>query len=446
MSFIQGFWWGLVAIGPLILFHELGHYVVARLCGVKVLRFSIGLGKVLWSRRVGPDQTEWAISAIPLGGYVKFLDDRDPATAATKPEDLPREFTRQSVWRRIAIVAAGPIANFILAIAVFAGLYMHGVPEVSTRLRPVAETSASWQAGLRGDDNITAVNGVGVPSWTDLRVEVIKAALDKAELRLDVTQPHGGHYSATVPASVTSQLKVDGDVMEALGLDTFMGPAVVRELIPGSPAQAAGVRLGDVLTRIDGKPLRDARELVETIQKIGVRPTTLAVTRDGAELEVAITPRRDPESGRVVIGVKPAAERERIIVKAGLRAALYKATVGTWDQALMQLKMIGKIVTGALSWKNVTGIITIADYASQTAHAGAVVFLSFVASISISLGVMNLLPIPVLDGGHLLYYSLEVLTGRPLPERFTEYAQRAGVVLLMMLMSLAIFNDVGRYL
>jgi regulator of sigma E protease len=446
MNFVQAVWWCLVAIGPLILFHELGHYTVARLCGVKVLRFSIGLGKVVWSRRFGPDQTEWAISAIPLGGYVKFLDDRDPATAATNEVDARREFTRQNVWRRIAIVAAGPVANFILAIAVFSALFMHGVPEVSTRLRPVAETSASWQAGLRGDDRVTAANGVAVPSWSELRLEVIKAALDKSELRLDVTQPHGGQYSATVPASVMSQLKVDGDVMEALGLDSFMGPAVVRELTAGSPAQKAGVRPGDVLTRIDGKPMRDARELVETIQKIGTHPMTVVLTRDGAELELAITPQRDRESGRAVIGVRPGAERERITIKAGLGAALYKGAVGTWDQALMQLKMIGKIITGALSWKNVTGIITIADYASQTAHAGALVFLSFVASISISLGVMNLLPIPVLDGGHLLYYSLEVLTGRPLPERFTEYAQRAGVVLLMMLMSLAIFNDLGRYL
>jgi regulator of sigma E protease len=435
----------LLAIGPLILFHELGHYAVARLCGVKVLRFSIGMGKIVWSRRFGPDQTEWAISALPLGGYVKFLDNRDPETAATTEADMKREFTSQNVWRRIAIVIAGPLANFILAIAVFAGLYMYGVPDAATKLRYMPETSAAAQAGLREGQRITAVNGVAVAAWSDLRFEVLKAALDKAEIRFDVLEAGGGRFSAVIPAQVSAKLNVESDLLGTLGLAAYRAPPVIGEVSEG-PAKRAGLKTGDQISAIDGKAVHDNIDFIKAIRASSGRSLQLSLLRAGQPQALVLTPQVDPASKQAMIQSEVISSPEMVTVPAGLLTAVSRAANTTWDQSVMQLKMIGKIITGALSWKNVTGVLTIADYASKTASAGAVVFLSFVAMISISLGVMNLLPIPVLDGGHLLYYSLEVLTGRPLPERILDYAQRAGVIMLVMLMTLALFNDVVRRL
>jgi regulator of sigma E protease len=444
MNFIQKTLAFLLAIGPLILFHELGHYMVARLCGVKVLRFSIGMGKVVWSRRFGPDQTEWAISALPLGGYVKFLDNRDPATAAASEADLAREFTSQSAWRRIAIVAAGPIANFILAIIMFAGLYMHGVPDVATRLRYMPETSAAYQAGLREGQRITAVNGVPVAAWSDLRFEVLKAALDKAEIRLDAQEAGGAHFTAAIPAKASGALSVEGDMLGALGLAPYFS-TVLDEVKEGA-GKRAGMQSGDVVVAIDGKPVREGADLVKTVVASKGQPLTFALVRAGQPLTLKVTPEIDPASKKPMIQAGVLGVAEMVSVPAGPVKALTRAAGTVWSQGIMQIKMIGKIISGALSWKNVTGVLTIADYAGRTASAGTIVFLSFIATISISLGVMNLLPIPVLDGGHLLYYSLEVLTGRPLPERIIDYAQRAGVIMLVMLMTLALFNDVVRLL
>ena len=434
----------LVAIGPLIIFHELGHYFVARLCGVKVLRFSVGMGKVVWSRRFGPDQTEWAISMLPLGGYVKMLDNRDPATAAKTEEEAKREFTRQNVWKRIAIVAAGPIANFILAIAVFSGLYMHGVEDAATRVRAMPETAAVYKAGLRAGDRIMAVNGAPVAAWSDLRFEVMQAAVDNTELRFDVMQPGGARFEAVVPASALSAKDIDKDVMGLLGLAIELPAAQIASVLPGGPGERAGVQAGDIITSVDGKPVRDIIEMTRAIRASGGRTIALAGTRAGQPLSLTATPVVDPATKVAVINVKPAWNPELVTVPAGPITAVAKAVRTTWTQGVMQLKMIGKIVTGEISLKNVTGPITIADFAEKTAREGPIVFLGFIAAISISLGVMNLLPIPVLDGGLLLYYSLEVLTGRPLPERINEIAQRAGVGLLFMLMALAVFNDVAR--
>ena len=446
MNFIQTVLAFLLALGPLIIFHELGHYTVARLCGVKVLRFSVGMGKVVWSRRFGPDQTEWAISALPLGGYVKMLDNRDPETAAKTEEDAKREFTRQSVWRRIAIVAAGPLANFILAICIFAGLYMHGVPDASTRLRFMPEASSVYKAGLRAGDRITGVNGEPVATWSELRFEVLKAVLDKTEIRLAVAQPGGASFNAIIPGEALAALSVESDILGTLGLAAERSPAAIGKVIDGGAAQRAGILGGDVIKSIDAKPMRDGIELVQTIRAAGGKTLEVALVRAGQPLTIALTPDADPVTGQGMIKAEVVSTPAMVTVPTGPVGAVAKAARTTWDQSIMQVKMIGKMITGQLSWKNVTGPITIADYAGQTARSGAIVFLGFIAMISISLGVMNLLPIPVLDGGHLLYYSLEVLTGRPLPERVGEVAQRLGVGLLVMLMALAVFNDVARLL
>ncbi|HEU5434774.1 MAG TPA: RIP metalloprotease RseP [Telluria sp.] len=435
----------LVALGPLIIIHELGHYWVARLCGVKVLRFSIGMGKLVWSRRVGPDQTEWAVSALPLGGYVKFLDSRDPETAPKDDSELAREFTRQNVWRRIAIVAAGPIANFLLAIVLMAGLFMHGVDEPSTRVRAMPETTAAYSAGLRAGDAISAVNGEPVRSWTELRWEIVRAAIDKTDARLDVRGAGGGSFGATLPASAVAALDVEGDVLGALGLSMWLPKPVLEEVVADGAGARAGLQKGDLVTAVNGKPLADGLGFVEAVRASPGRPLTVELQRGGRPLSLAVTPERSP-SGHGVIKVMVARAPEMVTVASGPVEAVARGAARTWETSTMTLKMIGRMITGEVSWKNVTGPITIADYAGQTARVGLISYLQFIAFISISLGVMNLLPIPVLDGGHLLYYSLEVLTGRPLPPRVGEIAQRAGVGLLFMLMALAVFNDLVRLL
>ena len=446
MNFVQTVLAFLLALGPLIIFHELGHYLVARLCGVKVLRFSLGMGKVVWSRRYGRDQTEWAISALPLGGYVKFLDDRDPATAAKTDAERAREFTRQSVWRRIAIVAAGPAANFLLAIMLFAGLYMHGIEEAATRVRHMADTAPVHQAGVRGGDQILSVNGTPVAAWTDLRWEILQVALDKSELRMEVAQPGGARYQAVVEARVLAGLDLDGDVLGALGLEVARPPARLEEILPGGGAQAAGLQVGDTITAVDGQPILDGIDLTRAVRASNGRTLQMQGTRNGAAFALPVKPQYDAQKKVWQIKALPSIKPEMVTVSSGPFSAVAKATWTTWDTSAMTLRMIGKMIVGEVSWKNVTGPITIADYAGQTARQGPMDFLRFIAFISISLGVMNLLPIPVLDGGLLLYYSLEVLTGRPLPERIGELAQRAGVGLLFMLMALAVFNDVVRLL
>jgi regulator of sigma E protease len=436
----------LLALGPLIIFHELGHYAVARLCGVKVLRFSVGMGKVVWSRRFGPDQTEWALSALPLGGYVKMLDSRDPDAPPMDQADLKREFTRQSVWRRIAIVSAGPLANFVLAILVFTGLSMAGTVEPSTRLRAVAEKSVAFDAGLRGGEKVGAVNGKPVAGWTDLRWEIMQAIVDKREARLEVTQPQGGQFSAVLPASKLAGMNVESDVLSTLGLDMARPKPVIEQVMAGGPGERAGLKPGDLITAIDGKPARDGIDVIDAVRASAGRPLALAVLRAGAPIALSVTPEFDAARKTWAIKVAPSMAPEQVTVSAGPLESFAKAVRKTWDTSVLSIKMIGRMITGEVSLKNVTGPITIADYAGQTARMGPLVFLDFIAFISLSLGVMNLLPIPVLDGGHLLYYSLEVLTGRPLPERIGAFAQRAGVGLLVMLMALAVFNDVTRLL
>ncbi|MGZ5202931.1 MAG: RIP metalloprotease RseP [Telluria sp.] len=444
MSFIYTVLAFLLVIGPLVVFHELGHYVVARMCGVKVLRFSIGMGKIVWSRRFGRDQTEWAISALPIGGYVKMLDKRDPTTAPKDDSELAREFTSQTALKRMAIIAAGPAANFLLAIIVFAALFIHGVLEPTARLSAGNQSSPAWRAGVRGNDTVVAVNGEAVRSWPELHWQILSAAVDKREAQLELRGQGGGAYRAVIPAATMAGVDVDGDVLGTLGLEMWRPPAQLGEVMQDGAAARAGLKSGDLVTAVDGKPVPDWMAFIEAVQKAGGRTLQFDVRRGGELLHIPVTPQRDPVSGRGVIKAAVGVQPETTLVKSAPLPALRQAVNRTWEQSAMIFKIIGKMIVGESSWKNLSGPITIADAAKQSAHAGLAVFLTFVAFVSVSLGVMNLLPIPVLDGGHLLYYSLEVLTGRPLPERIGEIAQRAGVGLLFMLMALAVFNDLVR--
>jgi regulator of sigma E protease len=444
MNVIQTILAFLLALGPLIIFHELGHYWVARLCGVKVLRFSVGMGRVVWSRRFGPDQTEWAVSMLPIGGYVKMLDARDPTVEAIDERDLAREFTRQNVWKRIAIIAAGPLANFLMAIMLMAALFMHGKQEPGTRLRAMPEASSVYQAGMRGGDAITAVNGRRVASWTDLRWAIVRAAVDKREADFDVRGAGGAQYRAVIPASRMAGLDVDSDVLDALGMQMWRPRPTIEQVLPDGAAARAGLQVGDQVTAIDGKPVGDGIDFIDVVRKAAGRTLQVQVTRAGQILTLPVTPERDPGTGQGLVKLMVAQAPAMVTVKAGPLGAVAQGAQRTWETSVLTVKMIGRMVVGQASLKNVSGPITIARVARETARSGLEPFLEFISFVSVMLGVMNLLPIPVLDGGHLLYYSLEVLTGRPLSERFAEIAQRAGVGLLFMLMALAIFNDLVR--
>ncbi len=443
-----------VVLGTLVVVHELGHYWVARWCGVKVLRFSLGMGKVIFSRRFGPDQTEWALSILPLGGYVKMLDAREQDLADLPAADLKREFTRQTVWRRIAIVAAGPIANFLLAILIFAGLYSYGIPEPTPRLRAVPERSVAYQAGLRGGELITAINGEPIQIWSDLRWKLVQLAIEKTPARFDVEHsnpgPSAGKLLDTVTVSMDSLTTADleGDFLGKLGIDLARPKPVLGKILSGGPAQQAGLQEGDLILDVNGKPVTDGLAFVEIVRASAGKLLKIGVLRGQQELAISVTPQSQSKDkdgqayGRIQAEVP--LMPEMIVASTPPFKAIGKATKKTWDTSVLTLKMLGKMIVGEVSLKNITGPITIADYAGQTARIGLISFLSFIAFISISLGVMNLLPIPVLDGGLLLYYSLEVLTGRPVSERFGEIAQRAGMGILMTLMVVAVFNDIVR--
>ncbi|MDB5797273.1 MAG: rseP, partial [Paucimonas sp.] len=398
------------------------------------------------------DQTEWALSALPLGGYVKMLDAREQDLSGLPPQDLAREFTRQSVWRRIAIVAAGPLANFLLAIAVFAGLSMHGVPEPAPKLRTAPALSAAAQAGVQAGDLVTSVNGEAVDTWSTLRWKMIEIAVGRQPARLEVLRPepqrpgHNRIETLVVRTDGLNSADLEGDFLGKLGLDVARPRAVMGRISPDGPAAAAGLRSGDVITAVDGRALPDALALVETIRAAPGRALVLSGVRDGAPFEATVTPAAIARDGKNFgrIQAEVPMTPEMIITRAGPLQALWQGVVKTWDTSTLTLRMLGKMLVGEVSWKNITGPITIADYAGQTARIGIISFLSYIAFISISLGVMNLLPIPVLDGGLLLYYSLEVLTGRPVSERFGELAQRAGIGILMTLMVVAMFNDIVR--
>jgi regulator of sigma E protease len=439
----------IVVIGVLVVIHELGHYLVARWCGVKVLRFSVGLGKVVWSRRFGPDQTEWAVSLVPLGGYVKMLDARESDAGEISEADAAREFTRQSVWKRIAIVAAGPLANFLLAIALFAALYSYGIPEPVSQVR-VAEGSLAEIAGMKSGDTVTAVDGEPVSAWSEMRWKLLQSAIAGQSVRVDLARvdARGDRISSEITLALGSVASddLDGRLLERLGLDLARPPAILGQIIPDGPAERAGLQPGDQILRINGEPVPDGVSFVERLQAAPGKLLQLEGLRAGQPFSLAVTPQPERVGERTVGRIRAQVDMSAAttIVQASLPEAIARATRKTWDTSVMTVTMLGKMVIGEASLKNITGPITIADYAGQTARIGLISFLSFMAFISISLGVMNLLPIPVLDGGHLLYYSLELFSGRPVSERVGALAQRAGIGLLVVLMAVAMFNDIAR--
>jgi regulator of sigma E protease len=441
----------VIALGTLITFHELGHFAVARLCGVKVLRFSVGFGRPLWSRRFGVDRTEWAVGAIPLGGYVRMLDEREGDVPSAERH---RAFNRQSVWRRFAIVSAGPIANFIVAIALYWVLGVHGVPGVRPAVDAPPAGSAAAAARFEAGDVVTRVGEHPVRTWQELRWALLQSTLGSArQARIEVETVRGWIDTRTLDLSKLSADDLDADFLTTLGLVTWQPPIdpVVREALPGRPAAQAGVLPGDRIVAVDGEAITRWDEFAARIHVRAGVPTRLDLERDGRALQVTVTPAAEQEGGRTIgrVGIAPrvdadAMQRYMVEIRHGPVEAVGVAVTKTWDASVFTLKMMGRMLTGQVSMRNLSGPLTIADYAGQSAKLGWLAYLSFLALISISLGVLNLLPVPLLDGGHLLYYLVEIIKGAPVSDRALAIGQRVGMVVLVSLMAFALFNDLQR--
>jgi len=442
----------IVGLGLLIAVHEFGHYWVARKSGVKVLRFSIGFGRALWRKTAGPDNTEYVIAMIPLGGYVKMLDEREAPVAE---HELHRAFNRQTIGKRIAIVAAGPLFNFAFAIVAYWAIFVAGVPGLKPVAGDIRPDSILGRAGVQINDEIISVAGHSTPTLDAVRMAMVQHAvensvvdvvvLDSAHmeraLRLDFTE---------VPASA-----IEENFLQYVGYTPKRPPlpAVIGELQPQGAALKAGLLSGDLITAVDGNPVTDWYGWADYVRERPEKTVTLTFDRGGQTQTITVTPARVEAEGKAIgrVGASPKIpdkldDSMTAIQRYGVVEAVPAALRKTWDMSILTLRMFGKMIVGEASLENISGPITIAQYAGQTAQIGVLAFVSFLAIVSVSLGVLNLLPVPVLDGGHLMFYIIEFLKGSPVSDYAQEMGQRVGVGLLGSLMFLALFNDVNRLL
>lgn len=455
----------VAAIALLVVFHELGHFWVARRFGVKVLRFSLGFGKIIYRKRFARSSTEWVISAIPLGGYVKMLDEREEAVA---PHELAYAFNRKPVLQRMAIVIAGPMANFLLAVVLYWGLFMHGVAGLKPKLGEVPPGTPAAIAQMQSGETILKVNGEPVPSWQGLHWTLLKLALGQssgkapqsAEVKVETQDVGGNTLLHMLDISGLETKDLDGNFLDKLGLHLYQPPVlpVIGSVVAGSVAQSAGVREGDRILRANGKAVQQWMEVVEIIRAHPGQAVQLEIERAGAQpgasaVPITVVPQAVDESGKQVgkIGAGPQVDEAAwkamyTEVSYGPLEALTQSLRKTWETSSISLKMLGKMVIGEASMKNLSGPITIADYAGQSAKMGLAAYLSFLALISISLGVLNLLPVPLLDGGHLLYYAAEWIKGSPVSDMAWEIGQKIGIALLGTLMIFALYNDINRFI
>ncbi len=443
----------IVAIGVLVTVHEFGHFWVARRLGVKVLRFSVGFGKPLWLRKSGPDQTEYVLAAIPFGGYVKMLDERE---GEVEEHELERAFNRKSVWRRIAIVVAGPAFNFIFAILAYYLIFIVGVSGVKPVIGEIAVPSPAYTAGVQQGDVILAVNDIETGTWERARFAMLEESVSAERIVLRLQGRDLQIEERTIDISELEVLQEEQiDLMRDLGLSRWRPniPPIIDEVLADGAAEEAGLAADDKILVLDGQSIESAQQWVRLIRENPQTTMRLRVLRAGQETELQITPRSKSEDGETFgyIGVRnrieiPEEIRREMMVKErfGPLSAMTQAVDKTWRMTWLTLRVLGKLVTGEASVKNLSGPITIAHYAGLTARIGLEQFLGFLAIISISLGVLNLLPVPMLDGGHLFYYLVEVVKGSPVSEATEIIGQKIGIMLLFCLMSLAIYNDLLR--
>jgi regulator of sigma E protease len=439
----------LLALGVLVSFHEYGHYFAAVRSGVKVLRFSLGFGPVLWSRRLGRDQTEWVLSLIPLGGYVKMLDEREAPVAE---EDRHRAFNRQSLGTRALIVAAGPVFNLALAVFLFAFVGMIGVPGIKPYVNAPEAGSPAALAGIESGDLVLAVNGVRVEDWQDLRLKLAARMISEAPVTLSLEKASGAHVEVTLgavaPLSETDPLMGSGLHVWSPRVDARLG-----HLLSGGAANRQGLREGDLVIEADQQKVSDWLDFVHAVRRHPGTSMPIVVLRQDQRLAMTITPDAE-EEGRervgklgVAVAVDPAVQQKlRVLVRHGPLESLRDGVEKTWQLSSMTLTVMARMVTGATSTQTIGGPLQIAAAAGDSVRMGWVPYLGFLAFLSVSLGVLNLLPVPVLDGGHLLYYSFELVTGRPVPDRWADVGTRVGLFLLLALMALAFYNDINRFI
>lgn len=441
--FFGSVFWLLVTLGVLVTFHEFGHYWVARRCGVKVLRFSVGFGKALW-KRVGRDGCEYQVAAIPLGGYVKMLDARE---GEVPPELLSQEFTSQSIWKRIAIVLAGPGFNVIFTIAAFWLMFMLGRTDYAPIVTATPQSMAA-QAGIHPDDRLVSVGGTPVTTWSGSLDVIGNALLSREPLSMTVRDPDGTQRNVTLPLNKLPAGKDIGQYLDQLGLRPAPPPPIAAMVEAGQPAALAGLQGGDHLVSVNGKPVADFVDLGKLIAADAAKSPLLAigVERHGKPMQFKVTARKESVQGqpaRWIIGVG-AQPPETAIQHYGPVHALGAALSLTWRHTTAVFNMIGQMLNGRASTSNLSGVIGIAQVANASAHMGLSAYLEFLALVSLSLGILNLLPIPILDGGHLLYYLIELVKGSPVSERAMIAGQYVGLLLLFTLMGLAFYNDIHR--
>ncbi|RMD78954.1 MAG: RIP metalloprotease RseP [Gammaproteobacteria bacterium] len=440
----------LLALGLLIAFHEFGHFWVARRLGVKVLRFSIGFGPTLW-QRTGRDGTEYALAAFPLGGYVRMLDERE---GEVPPEERHRAFNRQGVGTRIAIVAAGPAFNFLLAVLLYWAAFMLGVSGIQPVVGEVRPDSPAYQAGLEPGDRIVAVGDEPTATWNEVVLALLRRVLEEGRVELEVERG-GTRRVLSLDLSRVAGALDRGNLLETVGLRPVRPqvPPRLAEVEPGGPADRAGLRPGDLIVAVDGRPMPTWEAFVRYVRAHPGQVLKVRVRRGGQSLTLSLRPEPVQAGaqryGRIgaAVQVPPDLLAElRVVRRYAPPEALGKALAKTWEVSALTLRMLGGMVTGQVSMANLSGPISIAQYAASSATAGLVAFLGFLAVVSISLGVINLLPVPLLDGGHLLYYLVELVKGSPVSETAQAVGQRIGIAVLLGLMALAFYNDLAHLL
>lgn len=436
--------WFLVALIILVTVHEFGHFYVARRCGVRVLRFSIGFGKPLFSWR-DKQGTEYSIAPIPLGGYVKMLDERD---AEVREEDLHEAFNRKSVWQRIAVVAAGPVANFILAVLLFWVLLLRGTADFVPIVGKVEPGSIAEKAGLVTGQEIVAIDGRPTPTRQAVSRQLIDRLGETGSISFSAKYPESDLvYSSRVPINDWLRGSAEPDVLGGIGLSLQLPPVVVGQILDDSPAQRAGFKTGDRVLAANGTKVDNWSDWVEYVSARPGQSISVLVERNGQELEVQVTPAAETANGETIGKIGMAGQWPEEFIRRteyGLVGAFTEAANETWEMAVFILGSVKKLVVGEISTKNLSGPITIAKVAGSSAEAGWVSFVSFLALLSVSLGVFNLLPIPVLDGGHLAYYLIEAVKGSPVSERVQMIGYQIGLFLVVSIMILALYNDVLR--
>ncbi|PKO91695.1 MAG: RIP metalloprotease RseP [Betaproteobacteria bacterium HGW-Betaproteobacteria-1] len=442
----------IFTLSVLIAIHEYGHFQVARWCGVKVLRFSIGFGRPLFRKTFGKDKTEFVLAALPFGGYVKMLDEREGPVDAS--EDLSRAFNRQSVWKRIAIVSAGPAANLLLAVFLYWVLFMHGVMGMKPLLGEIPVDSPAAQAGMKPGQLIQKVAGTATFTWQDVRWALLQESLESEVIEIEALGQPNNLQLHHLSLSSIGRDDYETDFLGKLGLKPYQPvvPAIIGEMIKSGAAARSGLQNGDEIIAVNSEAVRDWEHFVTIVRQHPQQELQLKLQREGRMVNLLITPDRAREEGGEIgrIGAMnrmddALLDEVLVNVRYGPLESFAKASAKTWDTSIFSLKMLASMITGDVSWKGVSGPVTIASYAGQSAHIGWKAFIGFLALISISLGVLNLLPVPVLDGGHLMYYMVEIFKGSPVSEAVMEAGQRVGLFLLGLLMVLAFYNDINRF-